>query len=129
MTPTKHDELQARINDQSTITMMSAQLTDSQEQECRKKTLSFLKQVGASFVSEMSWETGITEYVLKPILYKMERESLVEKIRVDFWKVDPRLAARVPDQSARGQGGFDNFSKKRWFGITKDGLSALEAML
>lgn len=125
MKPTKHDELQAMLQDQS----VTAQLNDRQEIECRVKTLTFLRSIGASFISEMSFETGITEYVLKPLVYRMEKEHLVEKIRVDFWKVDQRLASRVPDQSARGQGGFDNFSKKRWFGITKEGIQSLEGML
>lgn len=118
---TQHEELQAKIE----IEEQRIPLTDSQEQEHRKKVLTFLSRVPCSFMSEISWETGVTEYHLKPALYRLDRDGEIEQLIVDFWKPDPRLIRRVPDQSARGQGGFENFNKKRWFAITKKGLELL----
>ena len=90
---------------------------DFQTQENKKRILDVLKKIPAMFLSEISWETGMTDYQTRIILNEMWRDGEVEAINVDFSKPDERLLMRVPEMSARGQGDYDNFKKKRWFGV------------
>lgn len=92
--------------------------------ENKLKILSFLKTIPASYLSEIAWETQVSDYELKQIMTVLNRDELIETINVSTY--DPRLIRRVQDQSAIGQSGLANFSKKRWFGITNKGLEYLE---
>lgn len=94
---------------------------DHETLEHKKRILNYLRVVPASYLSEMAWETTISEYTLKNTIAIMQQEGLVESIRVNPDQPDIRLMARVPDQSAIGQAGTFNFSKKRWFAITEEG--------
>lgn len=115
------EDVQAKIEQEE---VQIENLSDKKE-EHRKDILGFLKKVPASFVAEIAWETGITEYHVKPVLRELLDEEMVETIQVDPFVPDRRLAARVPDMSARGQAGFENFSRRRWFGITDEGRKFL----
>lgn len=100
-------------------------LLDEEFDRAKCRILFSLRRLPASFLSEISWESNITEYETKNVLNRMFHEGLVEEIPVDWLVPDNRLLRRVPDQSAKGQAGYPNFSKKRWFGITKKGLDEL----
>ena len=95
--------------------------------EDKRRVLLWLSRVPASFVSEICWEIGMGEVHVKTTLSALHNEGLVEEIHVDQYIPDPRLMHRVPDQSAKGQGGFANFSKKRWISITSEGRAWLKA--
>lgn len=121
MTPhnTKTNEIQAMIED------AIVPLTDVQEKAHTEKVLRYLTLTPASYPAEMTWDTGIGDFTLKTILYRLEQDGIIERIPVDLDRPDPRLLTRVPDQSAKGQGGYENFSKKRWYGITLKGRAQL----
>lgn len=92
---------------------------DEETLKNNKKILEFIKTNGASFVSELAWELSMTEYQVKLCLRNLIEKGEIETIPVNPFYPDERLANRVPDQSAKGQAGLVNFSKKRWFGIKK----------
>lgn len=93
---------------------------DEETTRHNKKIVEFLKNNEASFVTEMAWELSLTEYQVKLCLRDLIEKGIVETISVNPFYPDRRLAARVPDQSAKEQAGIANFSKKRWFGLKKD---------
>lgn len=93
----------------------------------KKKILTWLSKVAASYQSEIAWESGMSEYQCRNIMNLLHRDKLIERVRVDFNIPDTRLIARVADQSAQGQGGFEMFSRKHWFAITNDGEGWLRA--
>lgn len=100
-------------------------LLDEEFDRAKCRVLYTLRRLPSSFISEIAWESNITEYEAKNVLNKMFHDGLIEEIPVDWSVPDRRLLARVPDQSAKGQAGYANFSKKRWFGVTKNGLEEL----
>jgi len=114
---------QTRKSSKDDIIMEQAQLPDSDRQtvEEKRRILLTLKNNGASYLSEISWEANLTDYACKNTLNLLWHEGLCEPIPVNFTSPDPRLMLRVPDQSAQGQGGYANFSRKKWFGITSAG--------
>lgn len=106
-----------------------AYLYDSDEEtvEQKRRILTWLHNNQTSYLSEIAWEANVSEYQCKNILNMLWREKLVEHISVSFDRPDHRLMVRVADQSALGQGGYENFSRKKWFGITGEGKRWLDA--
>lgn len=86
-----------------------------------ERILKVLKRLHAAYLSEIAWEAGLTEYQARLLLNMMWHDDLIEEIPVDYYRADPRLIARVPDLSAKGQAGYNNFCKRRWFAITEAG--------
>lgn len=95
--------------------------TDFETIENRQKILDAIQRVKASYLGEISWEAGLTEYQAKQLLNKMWKDGLIEQIPVDYYNPDKRLLGRVEDQSAKNQAGYMNFSKKKWYGLTPEG--------
>jgi hypothetical protein len=93
----------------------------------KEKVLKYLNNISASFISEMCWEIVVSDYELKGVLAELLAEGLIERVPV-LPHGEPRLIARVYDQSMKNQAGYENFSKKRWFAITKKGKAVLELL-
>ena len=83
----------------------------------KEKLIQALKRLGAAYIGELAFEIGVSEYELKGLLNKLNDEGVVERIPVEWNFVDVRLLRRVPEMSNRGQGGFDAFSRKHWYGL------------
>jgi hypothetical protein len=103
-------EQQARLVDADTETLAQ-----------KRRILTWLQNNQASYLGEIAWEANVSEYQCKNVLNVLWREGLVENITVSFDRPDARLMLRVADQSAVGQAGYENFSRKKWFGITEGG--------
>lgn len=88
--------------------------------------LSFLGVNGASYPAELAWNLNVAEFQVNFCLRSLLESGFVEAIPVHFTCPDARLVGRVVDQSNRGQGGFANFSRKRWFGLTPAGVCEWE---
>jgi hypothetical protein len=93
--------------------------------ENKKRILTFLTTTPASYLGEIAWETGLSEYTAKLVVNILRRESHIEQVPVNFDHPDQRLLFRVPDQSAINQGGYLSFSRKKWFSITPEGREML----
>lgn len=93
--------------------------TDIDTIQKRESIQNCIKSFGATYPSEIAWETGFSDYTIKIILKLMEADKEVERISVNPHNPDKRLLARVPEMSARGEGGYDAFSRKRWYGRIK----------
>lgn len=108
---------------QNKIDQHLASLNDLDEETKihNKQILSTIKKCGASYISELAWENSLTEYQVKLCLKDLLEKKLVRHVHVHPTNPDPLLLARVPDQSMRGQAGYQNFAKKRWFALTKEG--------
>lgn len=90
------------------------------------RVLLTLRKNPAMFLSEIAWECGLNEYQARQCLNNLWKEDVVEQIPVAWIVPDPRLLLRVPDMSARNQAGFNNFCKRRWFGLSEKGVRILE---
>lgn len=88
-----------------------------------------IQKAGASYIGELAWENSLTEYQVKLCLRDLKDKKLVEIVHVHPTSPDRRLLARVPDQSMRGQAGYHNFAKKRWFALTEEGVKAVGSVL
>lgn len=86
----------------------------------KKNILKNLKRFTAAYLSEIAWESNLSDYQTRLILNELWDSGFVEQVRVTE-EGDPRLIARVSEMSAKGQGGMVNFQKKRWFAITEKG--------
>lgn len=114
--PSKKSNKEDIINEQHQLRDLDIDTAQTQE-----KILNFLINIPASYIAEIAWETQTSEYYLKNAISILERDGYVKHLRVNPDVPDIRLLMRVPDQSAVGQGGTANFSKKRWFVITDKG--------
>lgn len=93
--------------------------------EHNAQVLLALRNYAASFISEIAWDAGLTEYQAKVCLNSLCRGELVERIPVSNHDPDPRLLSRVADMSAKNQAGYENFSRRSWFGLTEQGLRVM----
>lgn len=92
--------------------------------EYKQRILKVLKRLGAAYLSEIAWDSGLTEYQTKMYLNQMYHDGQIQEEPVTF-AGNPKLIKRVYDMSAKGQGGFANFSRKKWYSITEEGARSL----
>lgn len=95
----------------------------------KNRVLSWLAKIPASYLSEIAWESGLSEYQVKLLLNILRSEGLIEQVIVSYDAPDVRLMLRVPDQSQQGQAGYASFSRKKWFAITLEGRDFLVSNL
>jgi hypothetical protein len=119
--PTKKSSKNDIIEEQRVLAQELDTITEAE----KLKVMRFIFTQRSAFLSEISWETGVNEYRSREILNALWAGGFLEIIPVHPIIPDERLFVRVPDQARIGQSGFANFCKKRWFGLTNDGLEWL----
>lgn len=84
------------------------------------RVIKMIQYLGATYPTELMQKCFLSDYDINEIIMQLEAINRIEIINVSWSKPDPRLVARVHEMSAKGQAGYENFSRKRWIGIKGD---------
>ena len=110
------------LNEEGTLRAHVPEDIDEETKRIKRKVIDVLKRFKAAYLAEIAFEAGLSEYQVRTALNILNEELAIERIPVSLYNPDTRLLLRVPDQSQLGQGGYTNFSRKRWYGIAGDRL-------